>query len=79
MAAKVKRCGRCDRRVRGAATGWGVALDIDEDKLCTPAEILCPACQTDHETTTRENNDRGHDYVWVDSQRLSMWPKSLSN
>lgn len=79
MAAKVRRCGRCNRRLRGAAMDWMVELNFDDDELATPGEINCPDCQTDTEAAERQSNDRDYDYVWVDGERISMWPKAVSN
>jgi hypothetical protein len=79
LAAKVRRCSRCDRRLRGAALEWGVDLDRGSDALITPGAVICPDCQTKGERVERERNDRDFDYVWVNAERLSMWPKCASN
>jgi len=76
--AKVRRCDRCDRRLRGAALGWGVQLDFGADQLASTGDVLCPDCQTDAEQSARENNDRDYDYVWR-GDRVSLWPKAISN
>lgn len=75
MAAKIKRCARCSRRLRGAGTDWAAALELDnDDHLRTVTEVYCPECTTSEEHITREINDATTDYRWV-GDHVVMWPK----
>ncbi len=74
MAAKLKRCTRCNRRVRSGAD-WAVSIDsIDDHGFGVVAELYCPRCTTDEEHLRREINDSTCDYVWV-GVRVAMLPK----
>jgi hypothetical protein len=78
--AKVKRCGRCDRRLRneGTAADWAVALDPDgASNFKVPTEIWCPSCTSVEEHVQREINDSTVDYLWR-GDRVLMWPKSAA-
>jgi hypothetical protein len=75
MAAKVRRCGRCSRRLRNFGADWAVALDLDlDDHLRTVAEVWCPECTTSEEHIQREINDATTDYRWI-GDKVAMWPK----
>jgi hypothetical protein len=73
MAAKVKRCARCDRRMRNGVE-WACGMDIDEEGLGTVAEFYCPDCTTAAEHTQREINDATTTYVWY-GDRVARFPK----
>ena len=72
--AKVKRCARCNRRLRTAGADWAVAIDMDQDGFGTVVEVYCPDCTTAEEHTRREINDATSDYIWS-GDRVAMWPK----
>ena len=61
MTAKVIRCHRCNRRARGAMTGWnanlvkGVIIDY-----------LCPNCQTPAEDLEAQVNEATTTYLGAD-------------
>jgi hypothetical protein len=76
MAAKVKRCGRCNRRLRGAAVEWVCDISLDDDGLGAVTEVYCPKCATDGEHMQREINDATTDYVWY-GERVARHPKQL--
>lgn len=74
-AAKVRRCARCDRRVRSGAD-WAVSIgdDVDDRGFGVVTEIYCPRWTTAEEHTEREINDATSDYVWR-NDRVALWPK----
>jgi hypothetical protein len=75
MAIKTKRCARCDRRLRGAATDWAVAIDAPDDNgYGVVSEIYCPDCTTAQEHTQATVNDTLCNYVWR-RDRVGMFPK----
>ena len=76
MAAKVKRCARCDRRVR-SGTDWTVAIDdVDDRGYGVVTEIYCPKCTTDAERTQCDVNDATVRYVWnATGDRVARYPK----
>jgi hypothetical protein len=76
MAAKVRRCGRCDRRLRGAAVEWVCDIELDEEGLGTVAEVYCPDCATATEHLAREVNDATVRYVWY-GDKLARFPRVL--
>ena len=80
MAEKVKRCARCNRRLRNTATAtdWAVALAPDGDtNFKVVEEIWCPDCTSSDEHLEREINDATVDYLWR-GDRILMWPKAAS-
>jgi hypothetical protein len=75
MAAKVRRCARCDRRLRKSGADWTCWIKIDpSDGLGTVPEVYCPDCTTTEEHLQREVNDATVDYRWL-GERLAMYPK----
>lgn len=78
MAAKVRKCARCRRRLRGGGDDWSVALELDEhnEDLRSPGEIWCGGCTTELEYLEREINDSTVDYLWR-GDRVLMWPKAI--
>jgi phage FluMu protein Com len=75
MAAKVKRCGRCNRLVR-SGTDWAVSIsDVDDSGFGVVDAIYCPRCTTADEHTEQEINDATSDYIWR-AGRVAMYPKS---
>jgi hypothetical protein len=74
MAAKIKRCARCSRRMRGHCAGWACSIDVDDDGLGTVTEFYCPDCTTAAEHTQREINDATTRYVWRGG-RVARLPK----
>lgn len=74
MAAKIKRCARCNRRLRSGAD-WAVSMtDFDDHSYGVVAEIWCPDCTTPEEHIQREINDATVDYIWS-GDRVAMYPK----
>jgi uncharacterized protein with PIN domain len=74
MAAKMKRCARCNRQVRSGAD-WAVSIDdVDDRGYGVVTEIYCPECTTAEERTEREINDATSNYVWR-GDRVAMCPK----
>jgi hypothetical protein len=76
-AAKVKRCSRCNRRLRGTGAAWLCLIDLDDDGWGSVPGVVCPGCTTDEEHTQREINDAITDYVWR-GDRLTLFPKVSS-
>jgi hypothetical protein len=75
MAAKVKRCARCDRRLRGAADDWCAELgNFDPDGYGEVTAIICPSCATVEEHLAREISDAMTDYEWL-GDRVARFPK----
>jgi hypothetical protein len=74
MAAKSKRCARCDRRMRKSGEGWACAMSIDEEGLGLVTDVYCPACTTDEEHLQRQINDALTNYVWY-GDRVARFPK----
>lgn len=74
MASRVRRCARCDRRVRGGADWAVIIADMDDRGFGVVTEVLCPDCTTAEEYTQREINDSTVKYVW-NNGRVALWPK----
>jgi hypothetical protein len=74
MAAKIKRCARCSRRMRGQRAEWACSIDIDDEGLGTVTEFYCPDCTTAEEHTQRAINDATTSYVWHGG-RVARYPK----
>jgi hypothetical protein len=75
MAAKVRRCARCDRRLRGAAADWCVEMgNYATDGYGEVMAVVCPDCTTAEEHVQREINDSTTDYIWR-GERVARFPK----
>jgi hypothetical protein len=75
MAAKVKRCDRCDRRLRNAGADWCVEIgNYDADGYGEVMTVVCPDCTTSAEHLQREIGDATTDYRWR-GERVARFPK----
>lgn len=57
MSARVIRCGRCTRRLRGNADAWNGVF-----RAGTLVDVICPTCQTADENAEAAINDATLDY-----------------
>jgi hypothetical protein len=74
MSTKIKRCTRCNRRLRSGAD-WAVSIDsVDDRGYGVVTEVYCPDCTTAEEHIQREINDSTVDYIWS-GDRVAMYPK----
>ena len=76
MAARVRRCERCNRRLRGAANEWVVEMgNYDPDGYGEVLSVICPDCATGEEHLEREIANSTTDYHWR-GERVARYPKS---
>lgn len=83
MAGRLKRCARCNRRMRNPASSGGdwacsiVHLDGNE-RVGAVTEVWCPDCITTEEHLQREINDSTTSYTQLGGNLISMWPKATA-